>query len=381
MTGVPVGRVAGARIRVLRARAAGGIAMAFAPLTHRSCVLVELESDDGVTGYGESWVNYPDWAYEERVATLREGVLPLVLGRHASDVRTVQAELVDRLDPLGRQWGAPGPIRQAVSGVDIALWDLWGRTTGRSVAELAGGRVRDEAAVYASGLGPTGVAEQAARCRDAGHTAAKVRVGFGREQDEQAVRSARDALGDATVHADANQAWSPDQAIEMAGVLRGHGIGWLEEPVRGDRVADLERLHERTGVAVATGENVYGIDAFRALTDSPAVAVVQPDVTKAGGVTEALAVCALAERSGTVVNPHLYGGAIGYAATLQVAAHTRVVGAVEYDVRDNPLRDPLLREPPVPSGGVVSLPDGPGLGVALDLDAVDRYTRSVMTVA
>ncbi|HEX6446294.1 MAG TPA: mandelate racemase/muconate lactonizing enzyme family protein [Streptosporangiales bacterium] len=381
MTRAGLARVARARIRVLRAPAADGIAMSFAPLTHRSCVLVELESDDGVVGYGESWVNYPPWAYEERVATLRDGVLPLVLGRYASDVRTVQAELVAALDPLGRQWGAPGPVRQAVSGVDIALWDLWGRTAGRSVAELAGGRVRDEISVYASSLGPSGVAEQAAACRAAGHRAVKVKVGFGRERDEGALRDARRVLGSVTLYADANQAWSLDEACELAGMLRDHGVAWLEEPVRGDRVADLERLHERTGIAIATGENVYGLDAFRAVTESPGVAVVQPDLTKAGGITEALTVCALAARRGTTVNPHLYGGAVAYAATLQLAAHAAVVGTVEYDVRDNALRDPLLRDPPRPRDGVVSLPSGPGLGVELDPGAVDGRTQSVMTVA
>lgn len=381
MTRTGAGRVARARIRVLRAAAEGGIAMSFAPLTHRTCVLVELESDDGVVGYGESWVNYPPWAADERVATLRDGVLPLVLGRHASDVRGIQAELAAALDPLGRQWGAPGPVRQAISGVDIALWDLWGRTTGRSIAELAGGRVREEIGVYASSLGPSDVARQAAACRHAGHRAVKVKVGFGREHDERALLDARGVLGDVTLYADANQAWSLEEAVDLAAMLREHGVAWLEEPVRGDRVPDLERLHERSGMAIATGENVYGIEAFRALVESPGVAVVQPDLTKAGGVTEALEVCAMARRSGTTVNPHLYGGAVGYAATLQLAAHAAVVGTVEYDVRDNPLRDPLLREPPTPRDGVVALPSGPGLGVDLDPDAVGRYTRCVMTVA
>ncbi|MBO0890779.1 MAG: mandelate racemase/muconate lactonizing enzyme family protein [Acidothermales bacterium] len=366
---------------MLRAEAGGGIAMSFAPLTHRTCVLVELESDDGVVGHGESWVNYPAWAHEERVATLRDGVLPLVLGRHASDVRGVQAELAATLDPLGRQWGAPGPIRQALSGVDIALWDLWGRTTGRSIAELAGGRTRDEIAVYASSLGPSDVTRQAAACRDAGHRAVKVKVGFGRENDERALLDARNVLGDVALYADANQAWSLDEAVGLAAMLREHGIVWLEEPVRGDRVTDLERLHQRTGMAIATGENVYGIDAFRTVVDSPGVAVVQPDLTKAGGVTEALEVCALARRTGTVVNPHLYGGAVGYAATLQLAAHAAVVGTVEYDIRDNPLRDPLLRDPPTPRDGAVALPSGPGIGVDLDADAADGRTLSVMTVA
>lgn len=376
--GVGVGVVTGARVRVLSARTGDGIAMSFAPLTHRSMVLVELETADGLVGYGESWVNYPSWAAQERVATLLEGVLPRVVGTTVDDVVATQAELVRVLDPIGRQWGAPGPVRQAISAVDVALWDLAGKAAGRSVADLAGGRTRERTPVYASSLGPDGVREQAADCVRAGHTAAKVKVGFGRDRDAAALADARDALGaEVTLYADANQAWTLDDAVAMAPVLRETGVAWIEEPLFGDRVAELDELHRRTGLAVATGENVYGLAGFRDLADSTGVAILQPDVTKAGGLTEALAVCRLAEQRGKVVMPHLYGGALGYAATLQLAACAAPVARVEYDVRENPLRDPLLRGGPTPSSGLVSIPGTAGLGVELDHDAVDAYTRSV----
>lgn len=373
--------VIAATVRVLRVRTSDGVAMSFAPLTHRSMVLVELHTADGLTGYGESWVNYPSWAVDERVATLRDGVLPALFAVHAGTVGEVHEQLTTRLDPLGRQWGAPGPVRQAISAVDTALWDLAGRSTGRSVAELAGGRVRATAPVYASSLGPDDVAAQAAGCRAAGHRAVKLKLGFGTERDERNLADARAALGDGVaLYADANQAWTVDQAVAMAPALRAADVEWLEEPVRGDRLADLEELRRRTGLTLATGENVYGLDAFRALAGSPAIAVLQPDVTKAGGLTEALAVCALAETAGKRVLPHLYGGALGYAATLQLAAHAAPVGAVEYDIRDNPLRDPLLTDPPAPDGGEVALPSGPGLGVTLVTDAVAAYTESTHVV-
>ncbi|MEO3755443.1 mandelate racemase/muconate lactonizing enzyme family protein [Streptomyces sp. B6B3] len=368
-------RVATARIRVLRAPVRDGIAMSFSPLRERTMVLVSLTDEDGTTGHGESWVNYPPWGVAERTATLREGVLPLLAGRRIDDVPAVHADLCDRLDPLGRQWGAPGPVRQAISAVDVALWDLRGRRAGAAIARVAAHRVRDRVRVYASSLGPESVAAQAASCRGAGHAAAKVKLGFGRETDTRNLAVARETLGDdVLLYADANQGWDLDEAVAMAPVLRDAGVGWIEEPVRGDGLADLEELHRRTGLVIATGENLYGRATFEAYAASPAVAILQPDVAKAGGITEALAVCDVAEGHDTAVMPHLYGGAAAFAATLQVAAACRVVGGVEYDVRDNPLRDPLLLDPPTPEKGRLDLPDLPGLGVRFDTSALERVT-------
>ncbi|NGN64380.1 mandelate racemase/muconate lactonizing enzyme family protein [Streptomyces sp. A7024] len=367
--------IARARVRVLRAPVRDGIAMSFSPLRHRAMVLVSLTDEDGRTGHGESWVNYPPWAATERTATLREGVLPLLAGRRVDDVPATHAVLCERLDPLGRQWGAPGPIRQAISAVDVALWDLKGQRAGAAIARVAAHRIREHIPVYASSLGPRSVAEQAADCRRAGHAAVKVKLGFGRETDTRNLLAARETLGaDALLYADANQGWDLEEAVAMAPVLRDAGVGWIEEPVEGDELTDLEELHRRTGLVIATGENLYGRAKFAAYATSPAIAVLQPDVAKAGGITEALAVCDLAAKHDTAVMPHLYGGAAAFAATLQVAAAADAVTAVEYDVRDNPLRDPLLLSPPAPGEGRLGLPDLPGLGVRFDAAALERLT-------
>ncbi len=350
--------------------------MSFSALRHRSMVLVELTDPSGLVGRGESWVNFPHWAPHERLATLREGVLPLLDGEDGDRVAAVQAKLVEALAPLGRQWGAPGPVFQAISAVDVALWDLRARRAGCSIADLGAGRVRDEIGVYASSLGPTGVAELAARCRDQGFTAVKVKLGFGRQIDDANLAAVRRVCGaDVDVFADANQGWSLQEAIDAAPMLREHGVAWIEEPVRGDRLPDLERLHDRTGLTIATGENVYGRADFWSYVDSPAVAIVQPDLSKTGGLTEALAVCTLAGARGKRVAPHLYGGAAAFLATLQLAAMCPSVCVVEYDVRHNPLRDPLLHRPPHPVDGRLRLPAGPGLGVEFDTAALDKYSE------
>ncbi|KXK62796.1 hypothetical protein AWW66_06315 [Micromonospora rosaria] len=375
---LPDAPVTAVRCRVLRARPAEDIAMSFAPLTHRVMLLVEVELADGAVGVGETWANYPSWAWRERVATIREGVAPLLVGRRFADPAEAHRTLLRRLRPLGRQWGAPGPIHQAVSGVDLALWDLAARHAGVGLTRLLADHpdVRTELPVYGSSLGPTGVAETAQRCAALGLTAVKVKVGFGTETDLANVRTARRVLGDdAQIFADANQAWSLDEALAATPALVDLGVAWLEEPLAGDHPAELAELARRTGMPLATGENLYGAAAFAPYLRGDGVRIVQPDLSKVGGITEFLAVRAAAAATGHTVNPHLYNGAVATAATVCAAAATRATRLVEWDIRSNPLRaaaDALLTD-----HGTVRVPDRPGFGVDLDPDQLDRYEEQI----
>lgn len=366
----PLPPLVSARVEVLRADTSDGLAMSFAALTARTMVLVSITGDNGVTGVGESWVNFPSWAPAERLATLADGVLPLLRGGQSRTPSEWHSLLDEALHPIGRQWGAPGPIAQAISAVDVALWDLQARTNGTSIAGLWGDR-RGAVPAYASSLGPTGYAEQAQGMVDAGHHSVKVKVGFGRDRDAAALARIRAIVGDdVAIFADANQGWTVDEAVAMVPVLRDAGVDWIEEPIRGDRLEDLEEFHRRTAFPIATGENLYGVETFARYCQSPAIAHIQPDVSKAGGLTPLADIAVEAARHDTVVLPHLYNGAIAYAATLQLAAAFPQVGMVEFDVRQNPLRDPLLVDAPVLESGIIPIPDGPGLGVALDPAAV-----------
>jgi L-alanine-DL-glutamate epimerase-like enolase superfamily enzyme len=335
--------------------------MAFAPMSHRVMAVVEVELEDGSVGVGETWVNYPSWARLERVATVRDGVAPLLRGRRFEHPGGAQQWMLGQLTPIGRQWGAPGPIHQAVSGVDAALWHLAAQhadtTLAGLLAELSGGAVLSEVAVYASSLGPDDVAATAERCRALGITAAKVKLGFGSEKDIANLATARRVLGDdARLFGDANQAWSLAEALAMVPVLRDHGVEWLEEPLAGDRVDELRTLAEAGGIPLATGENLYGAAAFAPYLDSGAVQIVQPDVSKVGGITEYLGVLDRAAGTGTIVNPHLYNGAVATAATIQLAAVSRATRLLEWDIRSNPLRAPV--DDLLTDHGTVTLPTG-----------------------
>ncbi|TDE09876.1 mandelate racemase/muconate lactonizing enzyme family protein [Jiangella asiatica] len=362
------------RVTILSAPITGAVAMAFGQLTDRRVCLVEVEAG-GVTGLGESWINYPSWAHAERLSTYRDGVAPLILGADATDPATVQRHLAARLLPIGRQAGAAGPIWQAISGVDIALWDLAGKIAGEPVHRLLGGTATAaRVPAYASGIGPTDVEALCDAALAGGYLAVKTKLGFGTARDERTLSVTRARVGDEVeLFADANQAWDVATAIEAMPMLAAHGVRWIEEPLSGDRVDDLQKLAADSALPLATGENIYGLAAFEACMDSSAVALIQPDLAKSGGFTVGRAVAEYAAGSGLRVAPHCYSSAVGVAASAHLAAAYDHVDWVEADVRPNPLRTDLLTAPLGWAGGALDVSDAPGLGIELDSDAVARY--------
>jgi L-alanine-DL-glutamate epimerase-like enolase superfamily enzyme len=350
------------------------VQMSFSQLASREMLLVEVESD-GVVGLGESWVNYPSWAARERMATLECGVVPLLRGLDVSDPVSVQRQLLESLEGLARQWGAPGPVWQALSAVDMALWDLVARMQDVSVAGLlASGRTpRSRVEAYASGIGPSDVERLSAAAVGAGFRRVKARVGFGRARDEKTLSCVRDQVGDdVELFADANQAWTPAEAAAFCRWSEHHRIAWLEEPLVGNRLAELTELAAATDVALACGENLYGAAEFERYAASGAVRVIQPDLAKSGGFSlVGRLASALTPRVDLV--PHCYGGAIVTAASVQLAAAFDAVPYIELDVRPNPLRDDIAFPGPVARNGWVEVPTGPGLGVELDRDRVEQF--------
>ncbi|MFR9727764.1 mandelate racemase/muconate lactonizing enzyme family protein [Saccharopolyspora sp. MS10] len=368
MSGQPIERIVA---RVLESPLDECVPMSFSQLKVRRTFLVEVHAG-GEVGIGESWINYPDWAAGERLATLLEGVAPIVLGRDALDPGTLLDTLVAALGGVGRQWGAHGPIWQAISGVDIALWDLRGRLSGTSTARTLG-QVRDSVPAYASGIGPTKVHELTERALELGLTAIKTKIGFGRETDRATIAAVRETAPGVRVFADANQAWTLDEAIGNAEWLREEGVEWLEEPVSGDAPHDLAALHEKTGMPLASGENVYGLENLVRLADTEGVVQAQPDVAKSGGLTVLSRLAEQLDGTGCALSPHWYSGAIGLRASITLATTVAHAGWIELDVRANPLRDDLVTDGFPLRGGNVLAPTAIGLVGDLDTDAVNRF--------
>ncbi|MQA09423.1 MAG: mandelate racemase/muconate lactonizing enzyme family protein [Pseudonocardiaceae bacterium] len=366
------------RVTVLSAPLEDTVPMSFASLTDRRLCLVEIDAG-GITGIGESWINYPAWAPRERLATLCDGLTPLLVGQDVSDPSRVHNQLTGRLLRLGRQWGAPGPIWQAISAVDLALWDLRGKQVGRSIAELLGtGSLRDRVPAYASGVGPTDAAQLSEAALRAGLTAVKTKIGFGEERDRTTLREARSVLGERpALFADANQAWDLETAKAMAEVLSDYRVDWLEEPLASDELDEFEKLAAVTPIPLATGENLYGVATFDRYVDSAAIHLIQPDLTKSGGFSVGVQVAERARHPPTGVAPHCYGGAVGIAASLQLAAAFPGVRWMELDVRANPLRTDLLTTPLRLESGALVVPEGAGLGIELDRTVTSNYQTHV----
>lgn len=368
-------KITDVRAHVLAAPLDEPIRMAFGAMRARTTVLVEVATSAGLSGWGESWVNFPPWAWRERVATIEEGLRPLLVGADPLARDALWRRMYDAVVPMARQWGAIGPVMQALSGVDIALWDLEGRLRGVPIAELLGGPGAGRVPAYASGLAPADVVGKARRAVESGFTMLKLKIGFGREADLESVAAVRRAIGPGVaLMVDANQAWTPAETLEMGKFLADHDVRWLEEPVPSADERELVQVVGRAGVPIAAGENVYGRHGFARLLDAHAVDIAQPDVAKTGGISEMRAIVALATACGTPWAPHFYGAALGAAATCHCFAALPGGIAVEWDWNPNPLRDALVRGGFDVRDGTVAVPGGPGLGVELDPEAVARFT-------
>lgn len=363
------------RLSVLEEPLCDPVPMSIGILRARRSLLVEV-SVDGVWGVGEVWVNHPSWAAHERLLTFRHGVVPLLAGRDVSDPRGVLHDLARALLPGATQAGSHGPVWQALSGLDIALWDALARRRGCSVAKVLNPEVvpRAQVPVYASGIGPSAVEQMCEQAARQGVRAVKVRVGFGRATDVATLTAVRSVLGDGiTLLADANRAWTLDDAVEMSAVLSDQGAAWVEEPLRDDGAAELAALASRTDLPIACGENLYGHDAFEHYLAKAGLAVIQPDPAKSGGLTTSAAVARSAAARGVHVAPHCYSGGVALAASVHLAAAYGSVSMVEVDVRPSALRTRLLDEPWDVRDGCVELPRAPGLGVQVDPGTRRRF--------
>lgn len=357
-------QLVGVQALVLRAPIEDPVEMSFGRMLDRQVLLVALSSSDGGQGVGEVWANWPAWAPEERLVLLARLAEQHLLGLPPDGWADATQSLAASLRPQYRQAGALGLMSQVLSGVDVALWDLAARR-GDAVADLAGA---EPVPVYGSGVGIDQLEDDLERCQLMGLGLVKLRVGFDERHDLERVVRTREVLGsDVDIAVDANQAWDLATAIERGRSLRARGVSWIEEPTDGDVLDDLEAFYDACGLPVATGENVYERDEFLRRAASRAVRIIQPDVTKMGGMTPALELCAdLADHDVAVV-PHMYGGPVGLATSLQLAARSNAVVGVEYDLRANP-----LAEFPIPKHGV--LPVSPtNMGAVRSLDGTTGH--------
>ena len=351
--------------------------------------LIEIDTDDGLTGLGEAKVGVGNLGdYSALVALVHAELTPLLVGRDPRDVTALweavyngtRAHYATREGRTFPIVGRRGITISALSGVDIALWDLLGKSLGQPVWRLLGGRFRDRIPAYASGgWAPVGgVGKQLRQYVERGHRAVKMRVGLqDKSVDDSAarVREARQSLGpDVALMVDAHGTWSVREAQRFARKVADCDLAWLEEPVSPDNVAGQAEVRAATDIPIAAGETEQTRFAFRDLIEARAVDVLQPDVAIAGGITETLRIGALAATHGLTMAPHLWGGAVLFASGLHLAVATPCVTTLEFSRGENPLLHDLTEEPFELVDGHVLAPDRPGLGLTLHRDFVRSIT-------
>ncbi|CAH1668609.1 mandelate racemase/muconate lactonizing enzyme family protein [Chelatococcus asaccharovorans] len=342
--------------------------------------IIAVHTDQGVTGYGSSFT-------DGRLVQAGLKVLePLFLGEDALSPEFLSEKLHQNTFWMGRG----GTLTHTISGIDIALWDILGQATGLSVGRLLGGSYRRRVQPYCSLLmeEPALMRDVITSYREKGFTAFKIGWGpFGRaldtRLDEAIVRAAREAAGDAAkllVDAGASDAQWPHGfkwAKRTAEMLAQFDVGWFEEPVRPDAIDDYWELRRCSPVPIAGCEVITRRQAFIPWLSRGAVDIVQPDVTKVGGISEQRRIAWMADDFGVKYIGHGWNTALGLAADLQMAAAFPSADLVEF-IGGSPYVDGILAEPfALDAEGWLTIPDLPGLGVTIDREKLARYTPDV----
>ncbi|MBI3992380.1 MAG: mandelate racemase/muconate lactonizing enzyme family protein [Candidatus Lambdaproteobacteria bacterium] len=327
-------------------------------------VLVEVRTTDGLVGWGEAFGYGQPLAV---AAMIDYTVGPLLLGHDEADIRGLTDTMLRRTHLLGRY----GVTTFAISGVEIALWDLAGQRAGQPLYRLLGGAASREVPAYASLVRYADLeqmAEHAARAVAEGYEMIKLH-----QTDVAAVARGRQAMGDGVaLTVDINCEWTPLEAGQMAEAMDEYDLLWLEEPVwPPEDFAGLAEVMASTGVPLASGENACTAHQFKLMLDAGAVAFAQPSVTKVGGIGEFLKVATLAESYNVALAPHSPYFGPGFLASLHLLAHTRQAQWIEKLYLE--LETSVFSAPLAFDGTVYTLPDAPGLGLDIDRHVLKEY--------
>ncbi|RKN83888.1 mandelate racemase/muconate lactonizing enzyme family protein [Paenibacillus ginsengarvi] len=343
-------------------------------------LLIRIHTDEGFIGVGEV-DSVPQVAKAIVEAppshSIAAGLKHLLIGENPFEIE----RLWDKMYRGTLYFGRTGPALHAISGVDIALWDIAGQVCGRPVSEMLGGTFRRKIKAYASALMPETpleagrLAEQFAK---QGYLAAKFGWGpIGRDPklDEELVRTIRSAIGDRMdIMIDAGLAWDLKGALRMAGVYEKYGVYWLEEPLHSNDIAGYRELASRTNLFIAGGEQESGRLAFARLLDEGQLDIIQPDLARCGGLTEGKKIAYMAYDRHKKVVPHAFKTGVLLAASTHFTAAIPNGFLLEYTMSDSPLARDLTETPIEFKDGYVILPeDRPGLGVKLNQRIVEQY--------
>ena len=362
--------------------------------TSRTAHLVEIQTYEGITGWGECFG-------PGNVAIANKGIVekviqPMILGDDPLDRDVIWHKVYNLL----RDHGQKGMSMQALSGVDIALWDIAGKVAGLPLHKLIGGAHRKQVKAYGYGmmLKQQSVDDHVARFKDEaaaiiemGFTATKMKVGLGARDDIRLCEAVAEGSGEADFMVDANHCYATPDAFYVGRALEELGAYWFEEPVAPEDLDGYRELRAGLRVNISGGEAEFNRWGWRQILENRGLDIAQPEVCAVGGVSEYLRVLALCHAHFTPVINHVWGSAIAVATNLQLlAAMPALPGGLnpwepllEFDTTDNKFRDDLLTEPLNIQGqvkaqsGYVTIPDAPGIGVTPNPDFIAHYELSL----
>jgi D-galactarolactone cycloisomerase len=336
-------------------------------------VLVQVETDAGIVGIGEAHAPY---APEVAIAIVDRVLAPALIGQDPRAVDVLWEKMYSTMRLRGHSTGF---MTEAISGVDIALWDVFGKSVDLPIYQLLGGPYRKQVTAYASGIPGSTVEEQAANALrfvgERGFTAVKMSIGRrGLEEEMEAVAAVSEAIsGRAHLLVDAHGAYDAYTAISLGREMEALGVYWLEDPLPPEDHAGYKMLSDALDMAIAAGETECNRYQFRDRLADRAVDILLPDVCRAGGISECLKIARLADAYNVPWAAHVsMGSPIHIAASLHLAAATPNFLICECPTFQNPIGDNLLKAPLACENGFFALPDGPGLGIELDPEAVAR---------
>ncbi|MEK7947363.1 mandelate racemase/muconate lactonizing enzyme family protein [Pigmentiphaga sp. YJ18] len=355
------------------------VVSSFGARRERGALLVALENESGHVGWGEIWCGMPAAGALHRLALLREFVAPFLAGQLVRDIPACVRTLGTRLAPVEILAGERGPVSQILAGLDSALWDLRARVAGLPLHALLG-TGSPTLRCYASGIAPDASEAALDRLRSQGHRAFKFKAGFDDARTLPLLADQRRRLMPSErMMIDANCGWTPRSALAAVRELREVELEWIEEPIRPDCADDdWMRLREAAATALAGGENLFSEAEFSRA--SAWLGVVQPDVAKWGGVSQALRIGREVERRGGLFCPHSFGTHIAAMTSAHVLAAVGGRGYLELDVNDNPLRASTSYAGWIAQGSI-TLPDAPGIGVGLDVTGISTHVRDSFSIA
>lgn len=345
-------------------------------------LIVRVHTDEGIVGLGEidtvpsvgaAVVNAP---YSHTMAT---GLREILIGRDPFEIEKIWDDMYWKTIYYGRT----GPVLHTMSGVDMALWDIMGKVLNRPVYQLLGGTFRTSIPAYASVLMPETPSEAAALAEGflrQGYRAMKFGwgpIGKSERLDIELVKAIRSTIGpEVELMIDAGLVWDRKTALRMARKYAEYDVFWLEEPLPPDDLEGYALLSEQAPMYIAAGEQDSGRKAFQRLLDEGGIDILQPDLGRCGGLTEAKKIAYMAYDRNTKVVPHAFKSGISVAACAHLVAGIPNGFTLEYTMSESPIARDLVRTPVSLTNGCIEVPQGPGLGIELDEDIVTRYRQN-----